>query len=69
MKAETAKRLEQFGLTEKSLPPLLFSVTIDNAKDWLRGAEGEEDVESINHYSELLETLKQAYEEYKEEMS
>lgn len=67
MTDETKKRLTQFGLTEKSLPILLFTIAIDKARDWLRGAEGEEDKESIEHYYELLETLKKAYEEYKEE--
>lgn len=67
MTNETEKRLCQFGLTEKSLPILLYSIAIDKARDWLRDAEGEGDKESIEHYYELLETLKKAYEEYKEE--
>ena len=67
MKEETKKRLEQFNLTESGLHILLFQIAIDKANDWLRGAEGEEDVKSIEHYYELLETLKQAYADYKEE--
>ena len=67
MKEETKKRLEQFNLTESGLHILLFQIAIDRAKGWLRGAEGEEDAEGAEHYYELLETLKQAYEDYKEE--
>ena len=67
MKAETEKRLEQFGLTQRSLPILLFQIALDRAKDWLDEAREEGIRDSIEHYYELLETLKQAYEDYKEE--
>lgn len=33
MTNETKPRLTQFGLTEKSLPILLYTIAIDKAKD------------------------------------
>lgn len=68
MTTETKKRLERLDMSEQGFQILLYQIAIDKAREWLKGAEDAEDKESIEHYYELLETIKQAYDEYKKEV-
>ena len=65
---DTERKLESLGYSQKTLPIFLFQVAIDKAREWLRDAEDAEDAESLEHYWELLDTLKAARDVYKEEM-
>lgn len=62
------RKLEALGFSQKTLGALLFQLGMDKAREWLRGAEDAEDLDSLEHYWASLDALTGAYEVYKEEM-